>query len=611
MFLMGVSGRGPGGVDTTVPSLIITTTASSPVNGTTGVTNITATITASKTVTGLVVGDISTVNCSLSSFTAVTGSVYTVVVTPSSNGTFSINVPANSCVDSRGVNNTASNTLSLTFSDISGFTYDLQNAATIAKSQHFRGHVATFSDCTDLSTTNYYGGEYFLSKYNLGATANANGTNQWQIDAFNFGRVDFGRYTNSTNNVAVDEFNKTNRNGVYAICGSYQSGVTSYAATLKPTAFYFRNSNYETFNQTLPKTYATGITDDQMINRGPIFRWDYYSKSTSVDYLAGTLAQGDTNLTSYISQVLAADSGLGGWYTNFVHWHRWHSDYPDHYYALLNTLIGSNDVFRGNNNIAAEYYFVRESVTSVSGTGSTITVNYGKPYPSSPYSRIITPLWIKVDLTGTGYAGHDIVTDNPAAHKIRSMGSNVYYISTSLDYTLTTQSFHLYVTSTPTYINLTVPGASRSGNVITIDQPCKKTLYRRPKPTTLTTSTDSFAIPTTDNTTVNITVGTGLSIAANKEVRVFKDSTHYFFASVISYNSGTGALSLSSSANVGTGTFSTWTIQNYTHYRLVSLVERDLNLSTTHTIAATLDLTNYEYQEAFINAEGISNVIEF
>ncbi|MGB1220016.1 MAG: Ig-like domain-containing protein, partial [Alcanivoracaceae bacterium] len=67
----------------------------------------TATIQFSETVTGFVVGDISTSNASLSDFTAVDGDTYTVLVTPTADGVFTLDVSASVAQDGSGNNNTA------------------------------------------------------------------------------------------------------------------------------------------------------------------------------------------------------------------------------------------------------------------------------------------------------------------------------------------------------------------------------------------------------------------------------------------------------------------------------------------------------------------------
>jgi hypothetical protein len=506
--------------------LTLTTQDSDPVVGALGATYITASIQGSKALVGFVVGDITPVNCTLQNFTTVSGSLYTVQVKPSSNGTFSITVGANTCTDTRGVLNDASSPLSLTFSDGSGFTYDLQHAAVIAKSQHARGHIATFSDCSDLGTNLHLaGGEMLNCKYNIGTTINANGNNAPNQAIYQFGKCDFGLYTHEFDYTSVDGLITLVRGNNPGTSSSYGSGITTYSAAMKGIVLYGRNSNYENVGQTLPITYATGLTHDQMISRGVTFRWDYYTPTTNTSYYRGHIAQGRAKLLDYATQVIAAN----GWYTNFTHWHWWVQDYPKKYFDTLKLITAASDIYWAPLNKAAEYYWVREAIDNVSGTGSTVTINYSKKYPSANYNRILEPAWIKVDLTGTGYAGLAITTSHGG--RIRSMGSNVYYISVPLDFTLTTRTFDIFVTPTPNYINLTTPVVMRSGNTITSDQPVKISLFSKLK-------TDPYEIN-------------------------------------------------------------------------VAVLERNLTLGTSFTLSSTLNTTTTDYYLAFINAEGVSGVLQF
>jgi len=96
--------------DTTAPKGTITTIFVSPVSA-----PILATITFNRAVTGFDITDITVTNCSLSSFNAISANVYTVLATPTTDGTFTLQVQAGKCVDVRGTPNVAGNTLSLTY----------------------------------------------------------------------------------------------------------------------------------------------------------------------------------------------------------------------------------------------------------------------------------------------------------------------------------------------------------------------------------------------------------------------------------------------------------------------------------------------------------------
>lgn len=69
--------------------------------------SFTATVQFSEPVTGFVIGDITSSNATLSAFSAVDGDTYTVLVTPSAEGSFSLDVNAGAALDAAGNANTA------------------------------------------------------------------------------------------------------------------------------------------------------------------------------------------------------------------------------------------------------------------------------------------------------------------------------------------------------------------------------------------------------------------------------------------------------------------------------------------------------------------------
>jgi len=74
---------------------------------------------------------------------------------------------------------------------------------------------------------------------------------------------------------------------------------------------------------------------------------------------------------------------------------------------------------------------------------------------------------------------------------------------------------------------------------------------------TTSTSTTSVLIGTG---TKNFTVATGKSYFTGQSLKIANSATAYMVGEVISYNSGTGALSVNVVAIVGSGTFASWTI---------------------------------------------------
>lgn len=91
---------------------------------------------------------------------------------------------------------------------------------------------------------------------------------------------------------------------------------------------------------------------------------------------------------------------------------------------------------------------------------------------------------------------------------------------------------------------------------------------------TLGTSADSFAIPTTQGATVSLTVNTGLSITPGESLSIYNDGTHFFVIVATTYNSGTGLLTGRLVVNIGTGSFSSWTLKRE---KLITIVNSTVN----------------------------------
>lgn len=72
------------------------------------------------------------------------------------------------------------------------------------------------------------------------------------------------------------------------------------------------------------------------------------------------------------------------------------------------------------------------------------------------------------------------------------------------------------------------------------------------------TSSTSMTIPTSHPTTVNFTTQTGLDLLAGMNIIV--QASGWFSGTITSYDSGTGAVVLSSTANGGGGTYNSWNI---------------------------------------------------
>ena len=98
-------------LDRARPTVLITSTESSP----TAASPIPVMITFSEAVTGFAVGDIVKTNCTLSAFTAVSSSVYTVSAAPTAPGALTFNIAADVCTDAGGNGNYAATQFAITY----------------------------------------------------------------------------------------------------------------------------------------------------------------------------------------------------------------------------------------------------------------------------------------------------------------------------------------------------------------------------------------------------------------------------------------------------------------------------------------------------------------
>jgi hypothetical protein len=73
----------------------------------------------------------------------------------------------------------------------------------------------------------------------------------------------------------------------------------------------------------------------------------------------------------------------------------------------------------------------------------------------------------------------------------------------------------------------------------------------------LTTSTTSLTI---DNANKTLTIGTGLSYTPQQDVVIAYDAANHMHAQVLTYNSGTGVMTVDVRSHSGSGTFSLWTV---------------------------------------------------
>ena len=143
-------------VDNTQPTLVITDTVTNSFNAA-----FTATLTFSEDVFNFVSSDITPGNATLSNFTAQSATVYTVIVTPVSQGLVTLDVAANSAIDPAGNGNVAAGQYSLTFDSIAPSVV-ITSPSLPANNPYIAPFIATFTfsedvtgfDVADIAVTN-------------------------------------------------------------------------------------------------------------------------------------------------------------------------------------------------------------------------------------------------------------------------------------------------------------------------------------------------------------------------------------------------------------------------------------------------------------------------
>jgi hypothetical protein len=187
----------------------------------------------------------------------------------------------------------------------------------------------------------------------------------------------------------------------------------------------------------------------------------------------------------------------------------------------------------------------------------------------------------KID--GTNY-NTDWVTLNLSAYLTTSAAASTYYLQTNPAGYITSAALSPYLTSATaasTYQTLagmssylTTASAASTYAPIAAGQPTSGTIGQVltknsgtnydsswqtliPGDRYLTSSTTSLTI---DNNNKTLTIGTGLSYTPQQDVVIAYDASNHMHAQVLTYNSGTGVMTVDVQTHTGSGTFSLWTV---------------------------------------------------
>jgi hypothetical protein len=157
------------------------------------------------------------------------------------------------------------------------------------------------------------------------------------------------------------------------------------------------------------------------------------------------------------------------------------------------------------------------------------------------------------------------VTLNLSAYLTTSAAASTYYLQTNPTGYITSAALSPYLlssTAATTYAPIAagLPTGGTVGQVLTKNSGSNfdasfATLI--PGDRYLTTSTTSLTI---NNDNKTLTVGTGLSYTPQQDVVIAYDASNHMHAQVLTYNSGTGVMTVDVQTHTGSGTFSLWTV---------------------------------------------------
>ena len=216
---------------------------------------------------------------------------------------------------------------------------------------------------------------------------------------------------------------------------------------------------------------------------------------------------------------------------------------------------------------------------------------------SASLSGYATQGWVNTQLEG--YATLTYVNasfygiDNPDGFITSSALSPYLLSSTAASTYQTLAGMSSYLTtsaaaSTYAVIARGLPAAGTTGQVLSkvngTDYNATWTTFI-PGDRYLTTSSTSNAVSNGNKT---FTVGTGLSYTTQQDVTIAYDAAHHMHGLVLTYNSGTGVMTVDVNSHTGTGTYNSWTVNVGGTVPVASVAWGDI----TGTIGSQADLSS-------------------
>ncbi len=281
-------------VDTTAPTVTIAATSTTLRSSQTS----TLTFTLSEASTNFVEGDITLSGGTLSSFTAVSGSSYTVVFTPTANtqsGSGSVSVAADKFTDAAGNNNTASSTTTITY-DTQAPSVSIATSASTLKS----GETSTLTFTLSEASTNFVEGDITLSGGTLSSFTAVSGTSYTVV----FTPTANTQSGTGSVSVAADKFTDAAENNNTA---SLTTSFT-YDTQLPTVSNVTSSSTNGTFTVGDSVSIQVAFNEAVTVSGTPRLTLETGSTDRAVDYVSGS---GTTSLTfTYTVQTGDSSSDL-------------------------------------------------------------------------------------------------------------------------------------------------------------------------------------------------------------------------------------------------------------------------------------------------------------
>ncbi len=349
--------------DSVQPTATITSTATSPTKN----SPIPITATFSETITDFAVGDISVGNGATNNFVAVSGTVYTFDVTPSGEGTLTVDIPAGVAQDSAGNGNTAAAQFSIIYDSVQP-TATITSTATSPTKNSPIPITATFSETItdfavgDISVGNGATNNFVAvsgTVYTFDVTPSGEGTLTVDIPA------GVAQDSAGNGNTAAAQFS--------IIYDSVQPTATITSTATSPT----KNSPIPitaTFSETITDfavgdiSVGNGATNNFVVVSGTVYTFD-------------VTPSGEGTLTVDIPAGVAQDSAGNG------------------------------------NTAAAQFSIIYDSVQPT----VTITSTFGSPTRNS-----LIPITATFSKSVTGFAVSDINVGNGTANNFVAVSETVY-----------------------------------------------------------------------------------------------------------------------------------------------------------------------------------------